>query len=195
MTIIGFVRHGITDWNVSRRDQGQTDIPLNDIGRYQANAFAGRLQPGEWDRIVASDLSRARETAEIAGRALELPIETDSRFREVFYGKREGTTYEERLARWGANCESLPLDRETHEAAIHRGRSALEEWIQRFPQERILIFSHGELIEVLTAALLEQEVKLGVLGNTSLTVMQYANGRWNCPIFNDTAHLDGTVSS
>ena len=65
ISIIYLIRHGETDWNQDKRIQGQTDIPLNARGRRQAEALAGRLSTVSLEMIYTSDLTRARETAEI----------------------------------------------------------------------------------------------------------------------------------
>ena len=67
MTVLLFARHGETDWNASGRLQGHTDRPLNDYGRRQAAELAAQLEADEVAAIYASDLSRAKETAEILG--------------------------------------------------------------------------------------------------------------------------------
>ena len=63
MTRLIVWRHGNTDWNAANRVQGQTDVPLNELGRDQARAAAPLLAALRPDAIVASDLSRAAETA------------------------------------------------------------------------------------------------------------------------------------
>ncbi|MDQ0344645.1 broad specificity phosphatase PhoE [Lederbergia wuyishanensis] len=84
MTTIGFIRHGITEWNVLGKAQGISDIPLNNIGKRQALALGNRLKVSEyWDFIISSDLSRAVETAKIIGDILHLPIHSDMRIREI----------------------------------------------------------------------------------------------------------------
>lgn len=59
------VRHGQTNWNLEGRIQGQTNIPLNDKGRKQAQQAKEKLQNIPIDLIICSPLMRARETAEI----------------------------------------------------------------------------------------------------------------------------------
>lgn len=79
---IVLIRHGQTDWNIDRRLQGATDIPLNDTGRGQALEAAHNLRTfaedrGEsftWDAVVTSPLSRAVETGQIIADALSLEI-------------------------------------------------------------------------------------------------------------------------
>ena len=92
-----FVRHGETDWNVEGRLQGQTDIPLNALGRYQSEDVARRLTKLLGDpansRWIVSPLGRTRETAEIARRTLGLEptaYETEDRLKEITFGIWEG---------------------------------------------------------------------------------------------------------
>lgn len=87
-------RHGQTDDNLEPiRVQGFTDTPLNDTGRRQSSELAERLAEQEIGSIWASDLSRARETAEIVGRRLGLRPELDERLREANRGRWEGSRF------------------------------------------------------------------------------------------------------
>jgi probable phosphoglycerate mutase len=99
VTLLTLVRHGETDWNRDRRIQGSTDIPLNDTGRAQARTAAETLSG---DIIVSSDLSRARETAQIIAAELGLPEPRAYReLRERSYGEAEGVDAAEFIRRWG----------------------------------------------------------------------------------------------
>src|SRR5437868_1413233 len=89
------VSHAQTDWNVQGRFQGQTDIPLNDTGRRQAQRLREHLAGTSFENVLASDLSRARETAEIVAAPHKMAVQTDCRLRELQFGKWEGMTYEE----------------------------------------------------------------------------------------------------
>ena len=64
-TTVILIRHGETDWNVVRRFQGLSDIPLNDTGRQQAGFAKNGLDGKIIDAIYTSPLQRAVETAEI----------------------------------------------------------------------------------------------------------------------------------
>lgn len=83
-------RHGETDWNRDLRLQGHTDIPLNETGRAQAALLAEKILRIKPEVIVTSDLSRARETAEIANRELKVPIVESVHLRETRLGDCEG---------------------------------------------------------------------------------------------------------
>lgn len=105
MTALILIRHGETDWNRDRRIQGATDIPLNDAGRAQAHEAATTLRERldlAGVTIASSDLSRARETAEII--AADLDLETPRTYRglrERSYGEAEGLDVDEFRRRWG----------------------------------------------------------------------------------------------
>jgi probable phosphoglycerate mutase len=94
---IYFVRHGETDWNVARRIQGHTDIPLNDTGRAQARRNGQTLKTVVRDAaaftFVSSPLGRAHETMRIVRAELGLPPTTfaqDERLKELNFGQLEG---------------------------------------------------------------------------------------------------------
>ena len=113
MTTLLLVRHGETDWNAARRIQGSTDIPLNDTGREQARETAAALAArfaGQAPVVASSDLSRARETAEIIAEALGVAgPRLYPQLRERSYGVAEGMTIEEYLERFGAfDRENVP---------------------------------------------------------------------------------------
>jgi broad specificity phosphatase PhoE len=99
---IYFVRHGETDWNVEGRLQGQKDIPLNDLGRVQAEEAGRRLQalvPRFEDLdFVASPMTRTRETMELLRTTLGLhptAYRMDERLVELTFGVWEGMTWKE----------------------------------------------------------------------------------------------------
>ena len=109
-TPLFLVRHGQTDWNVGKRFQGQTNIPLNAMGRAQA-VSNGRLlrtfmaQRGYDPRqlsVISSPLDRALETAKSVCKELGIKsdVELDNRLREQFYGEWEGLVAEEIAVRF-----------------------------------------------------------------------------------------------
>ena len=105
-------RHGNTDWNANHRVQGQTDVPLNAVGRQQAVDAAQLLITLRPDVIVASDLQRAADTAAALGALAGLQVGYDKRLRERYFGAWQGLTmtevshqYADEYARWTAGKE------------------------------------------------------------------------------------------
>ncbi|SDH97678.1 probable phosphoglycerate mutase [Planococcus glaciei] len=195
MTTIGFVRHGITDWNIQRIAQGSSDIPLNETGREQARAIAGRLAQEEpWDVIISSDLIRARETAETIAVELGMPIdEIDPRIRELSGGLIEGTTEADRIERWGPDWREQDLQREPLSAGIKRSAEAIQEAMEKYPGKRILMVSHGGLIGLALKNLLPDRFEKIVLNNTSITILENVESKWECTLYNCTKHLPEVV--
>jgi broad specificity phosphatase PhoE len=157
VTTLLLVRHGETDWNRDGRWQGGSDTSLNDLGRGQARALAQELD-GNVGVVYSSDLSRARETAEIIAAKLGLEIRFDPRLRERGFGSWEGLTtseIEERFAdshrRWLAGESAGADDAETFEDFFARVNGFLDDVLRRHPDDEVLVISHGGSIRVLHA--------------------------------------------
>ena len=95
MLEILLIRHGETDWNAERRLQGHLDIPLNAHGQRQAAALGQALLDEPLDAIIASDLQRARQTAEAIGAPRGMAVSIDPGLRERCFGAFEGLRYDE----------------------------------------------------------------------------------------------------
>jgi uncharacterized phosphatase len=146
VTHLVLVRHGQTDWNVERRIQGSSDIPLNETGRRQARDAARLLAREHWDSIVSSPLSRARETAEILAAELGLgAVEVVDGLQERNYGAAEGLT--------GPEAEELyhgrVPGRETPAAVVERVHSVLVALAREHPGKAVLVVTHGGVIGTL----------------------------------------------
>ncbi len=99
-TRICFIRHGETDWNVAKRIQGQTDIPLNETGIAQAMAMAFNAAHHDFNAIYSSDLKRAYDTAQMVATRRGLVVKTMAQLRERHYGIFQGITAEEGAQRY-----------------------------------------------------------------------------------------------
>jgi probable phosphoglycerate mutase len=153
-------RHGETDDNrPPLRFQGWRDTPLNDTGRHQAAELAERVAAGPPGALWASDLSRARETAEIVGQRLGLPVRLDPRLREANRGDWEGRLFDdvareepERFAAWmRAGDEWRFPGGESLLEQQQRVLACLDE-IRRAGEPRSLAVCHGGSIRVVLCA-------------------------------------------
>jgi broad specificity phosphatase PhoE len=155
---IYLARHGETEWNRIGRWQGATDIPLSEVGRSQARSLADRLRDRRIERVHASHLARALETAQIVAAHLELPSPlVDARLRERGYGAFEGLTREqcaerfpEVWERYLADRRALPPGAEPQPAVVDRITAALTEIARRDSPlpvgSAVLVVSHGGTI-------------------------------------------------
>lgn len=193
MTTIGFVRHGVTDWNLEGRAQGSHDVPLNEAGLEQAKQVAQRLAGEQWDYIYASDLSRASRTAAIIADAKGLPVTGhDIRLREKTHGRLDGTTEQERVEKWGSGWRDMDHDEEPVEAVLERGLQAVDEIARKHEGSRILIVSHGAWIRTIMSGLVK-DIEIKPLHNTSISIVRKseteADVEWECLVYNCTEHL------
>ncbi|WP_274651631.1 histidine phosphatase family protein [Paenibacillus humicola] len=192
---IGLIRHGKTDWNALGKIQGQTDTPLNAEGIAQAKALAERLSRDslKWDAVVSSDLKRAYETARIIAAKLDIPLwPADSRIRERYFGEVEGTTEEERLARWGADWRQSSSGQERDDEVRSRAMAFIEEMAGLHPGANLLVVSHGSLLAQLLKAMCAQ-LEDKPIGNMSFSVLEREEGGWKPLLHNCTEHLQPSL--
>jgi uncharacterized phosphatase len=148
MTRISIVRHGQTDWNLHKRIQGSTDIPLNHTGRAEAAEAGVRLRDRSWDAIVASPLVRADETARIIAGELGLsaPVTVDD-ITERHHGEIEGLTFSERQSRFPDGVAVPGL--ESRQDVLDRVLPALGRIAEQHQGKSVLVVSHGGVIGTL----------------------------------------------
>ncbi len=144
-----FLRHGETDWNAQGLSQGRTDIPLNSVGLAQARRAARTLEGSGIAAVVASPLSRARVTAEIAAEALGLPVSFDDDLREVNFGEQEGRPMGDWYDDWIAGTYT-PERAEPFPVLLARAVLAVNRALER--PAPVLVVAHGALFRALRLA-------------------------------------------
>jgi glucosyl-3-phosphoglycerate phosphatase len=182
-------RHGQTTWNAERRFQGQSDIPLDDVGQAQAERAARLLAALRPDLIVSSDLIRAASTAAPLARLTGLEVTLDKDLRERHGGGWEGLTDAEIRERYPAehaswtppDGEPSPVVADRVAAALHRAASAVAEQVTGRDGLAVVV-SHGAALRLGMSRLLgmpdDLSGVLGPLSNCSWSVLGVRHGRW-----------------
>jgi probable phosphoglycerate mutase len=164
VTTFGVIRHAETVWNREKRIQGHQDSPLTPEGEMMADRWGLALRTFHWDRILASDIGRAVATAGRINTRLQVPMEVDSRLRELDWGcwttktvtqlrQEEG----ERLAlQERAGWDFQPPEGESRRSQLARCRQALLEAAGRHPGDSILVVTHGGVIKCLAHGLCDR---------------------------------------
>jgi len=193
------VRHGETEWNVQRRYQGQSDVSLSESGKWQAELVAVRLAEQKIDAVYASDLKRARETADTIAGYIYLDVSPEPRLRELKFGILEGLTfdeaqaqYPEMIAAWLEDFNQPPQGGETIEHFNARIVSLLDELKQKHDEQVVLLVGHGgSLSEILRVILgLSREKRWYLeMENASLSEVLIAEDYVAVKHLNDTCHL------
>jgi glucosyl-3-phosphoglycerate phosphatase len=167
------VRHGESTWNADERLQGQLDPPLSDRGRDQARALSAIVDGVPPERVVCSDLGRARETAELMGLQ---PGSYDPRWREIDVGEWGGRTAAEidaqgdELTNWRGGPRRAP-DGEPWAAFAARVSGAADELLAA--GGTWLVVSHGGCVRAVAAHLTGADaLRLGSPPNASATVFE-----------------------
>ena len=151
MPEILLVRHGQTDWNLERRVQGHTDIPLNAAGIAEAERLARELAMEPLVAVFSSDLVRARDTAAAVAERHGLPVTIDPALREKDFGTWEGLTDTEIAKRFPDAAQGKWGDGETTEVVAERAVAAIDRIRTLHPGGTVLVVSHGGPLRALLA--------------------------------------------
>jgi broad specificity phosphatase PhoE len=155
------VRHAETEWSLNGRHTGRTDIPLTDAGRQAAAALAPRLASRRFALVLCSPLSRARETAALAGFADVAQYRDE--LMEYDYGDYEGLTTAEIRARrpgWSLWRDGCPGGETPAEVGARTDRVIAE---AVGAEGDVALFAHGHVLRVLAARWLELDASAGAL--------------------------------
>ena len=190
---IYLVRHGETEWSRSGQHTGRTDIPLTELGRQQALGIGARLRDRSFALILTSPMSRAAETARIAGFD---PVPTDD-LMEWHYGEFEGRTtpeIRERRPDWSIWRGPWPGGEEP-DAVGARVDRVIARCLDPRVEGDCLLFAHGHVLRVLAARWLGQAARDGAhyaLGTATLSILGWEHGNRVIETWNDACHLTRT---
>lgn len=150
-TTFYFVRHGESAGNAARIFTGQTDSPLTDRGRRQAEAIADELAKVKFDRIVTSDLSRTRDTAATIAKRHRMPVEVFPELREIDVGDRTGASFDEvrGLPNWSDDGFVAWPGGETFDHVTSRILGVIDRLTRESPGKTILVVGHGGVNRIL----------------------------------------------
>jgi 2,3-bisphosphoglycerate-dependent phosphoglycerate mutase len=200
--LLYLIRHGETLSNAERRIQGQSDVPLSELGRRQGKAVGEALAAAPLDAVYSSPLSRALETAQAIAERHRLSVQTDPRLMElsagVFQGKLLSELGEEtaaELKRWlrGGDDEFLIPGGESRRQLTQRGCEAIRAIVRAGHREAAVV-SHGGLMSATLRALLDlpQPLPPFSLQNGSITKLAVdEQGQFSLAALNDVEHLRG----
>ena len=185
------VRHGRTEANATGLLLGRHDPPLDDTGRAQAVALAAAV--GEPDRVVASPLLRARETAAAFGR----DVEVDERWIELDYGAWDGRPISgvgtEEWARWRSDVHFRPPGGETLAELGARVREACDDLVADARSRTVVVVSHVSPIKAAVTWALgvgDEAVWHLYVAPASITRIEVRDGRPVLISFDEVSHLD-----
>lgn len=196
------VRHGETLYNLAGRIQGQSDSELSELGRRQCQAVADALAGVECDAVIASPLSRARESAACIADRLKLPVRLEPRLMEINAGIFQGhcwteidQQFPEEAAKWRSQDPDYRIPGgESRRDLMERSRAALEA-VRQLDVRTAIVVAHGGSLTAAFKAMLEVPPSRNpfTLQNGSISTLVW-NGEVKLLSLNVTAHLHGLTS-
>ena len=184
---------------MQRRYQGQSDVPLSELGKRQAELIAERLAGTDIDAIYASNLERAWQTAQAIAKKNNLAVFSEPRLRELKFGVLEGLTFEEAenqypemIVSWLQDFNNTPDGGEKIDEFNTRVVSLLDDLRKKHDEQSVLLVGHGgSLSEILRVILgLSREKRWYLeMENASLSELLIAEDYVAFNRLNDTCHL------
>lgn len=194
------IRHGESTYNAEGRIQGQSDVPLSDLGRQQGEATAAALAALPIEAIFCSPLRRAVQTAQPLADALRLPLREDPRLMEVHVGNFQDRLrseldrlHPEAMARWRSGDPDFALPGgESRRELMRRGEEVFRE-IRSTGLAHVAVVTHGGLLAAALKSLLEIPAHRHpfVLQNGSITRLDWNGTEVRLLSLSQFEHLRG----
>lgn len=194
------LRHGRTAWNAEARIQGQLDVQLDDVGRWQAERLAVALADEDISTVYSSDLQRALATAQPLVARTGAALHTDVRLRERCFGSFEGQTYAEIEASWPEaalrwrrrELDFQPGGGEALTPFFERCAGTVCALAAKHPGQTIAVVAHGGVLDCLYRAAVGVELnapRSWQLGNASINRLLFNGEGLSLVGWSDDAHL------
>ena len=157
MIRFSLIRHARTQWNLEKKLQGRKDLPLCAQGEIDARVWAEKLVDLSFDRILASPLIRARQTATIIADRLKIEIVYDEDLVEQNFGQWEGLNIKELRRSCPGELERMealgwafrPPEGEDRTEVLIRGLRALARTAEKLEDKNLLVVTHNTMIKCL----------------------------------------------
>jgi probable phosphoglycerate mutase len=202
MTKIYLIRHGQTEWNISRRVQGHTESVLTDTGRKQAMDLGKKLDHIRFDVAYSSSSTRAYETAELILNGSLKEIHKLDSLKEINLGPWEGMRYSDVEVeypdqfKYFFNCPSKfePDGGETFHQLQSRAVQSLETIVEANRGKKIILVSHSMFIRSLLAFIENRPLKglwnTPAIHNCSQSIVEESNSRYKIIMYADSYNWD-----
>lgn len=200
MSKLIIVRHGRTAWHAEGRYAGTEDVPLDDIGKAQAEQVARHLAEVELDHVYSSPLSRCSYVADVVARVKGMDVTIDERLREIDMGRWDGQLIKDIIANDGELLKKWTMDPgtvtmpggESLGVVQERSMEWLADAVATHPDGTILASSHGGPIRAMLAAVIGLPLKYAFrlsVDLASISIVNYKGKFSNLELLNETMHL------
>ena len=193
------IRHAETEWNIQNKFQGHLDSKLTLPGIKQAEAIADTLKGEAYDVIYSSDLERAKQTAEIIARRLNLKVHTEKDLREINLGVMQGLKkdefiikYPEVISKYHADPEYVIPGGESKLQLYNRVTGILEKIVRKHKGHNILLVAHGGVLDCIIRYTFDiplNKRRNFSLFNASINRFAVENGEWKLESWGETSHM------
>lgn len=201
------VRHAEAEGNVKRIFQGWTDGEITERGHAQAERVAERLKDMQIDVLYSSSMKRTLQTASYIAKINNLPIIRTDKLKEINGGSWEGEKWDNLSLKWPDEYETW--ENKPHAHIMPNGESMeelqkrlideIEKIIDKHSGKAICIVTHGTAIRSLMCRFhhckLEKMLTIPWQDNTSVTIIDYENGKFHVVLEGDSSHLGRDLST
>lgn len=174
--LLYIVRHGQTEWNLEHRCQGISDIPLTEKGIEEAKALIPLVKELNIDVVIASPLSRARETAKILVDD-KIPVNIDDRIIERDWGMNEGMVISEvdQIDCWDVILNTDVQNIERVQDFMKRVSEFIEDIKLRYADKKVLVVAHSAVVRVIHYLLgqIPEDGNLARINIPNLRIIEY----------------------